>query len=159
MSPEVTQRILPMGYHTGEQIRAARAMLGWEQSELAERARVSIKTIKRLEATNGRVEAHSEWSVVHALEYGGIEFVGDHDWRERSDGVRFVKDKTAKLRRKVIERATFHIESTLKDKTGQDPDFFDRPTDDIVKTVIEELGKELRESVIDILNRREDRTA
>src|SRR5438270_8681953 len=98
-----------MGYHTGEQLRAARAMLGWEQSELAEKANISVKTVKRLEATNGRVDAHSEWSVVHAFERAGIEFVGDHDWSERSDGVRFVKDRTAKLRREVVE----HVSTSL----------------------------------------------
>jgi transcriptional regulator with XRE-family HTH domain len=142
-----------MGYHTGEQLRAARAMLGWEQSELAERANVSVKTIKRLEATNGRIEAHSEWSVVHALELGGIEFVGDHDWRDRNDGVRFVKDRTGKLRRDIGESASRWLDVTLKIKTDADPEFFERPTDDIVNMIVEDMREGVRKGVQDTLNR------
>jgi transcriptional regulator with XRE-family HTH domain len=148
-----------MGYHTGEQIRAARAMLGWEQSELAERAGVSIKTIKRMEATNGRIVGHSEWSVVRALELGGIEFVGDHDWQDRTDGVRFAKDKSARVRRKILETVSRHLDYELKEKAQEDPEFFDRETDDIVKMVIGNVEKELRESVVDIFRRNEERSA
>jgi DNA-binding XRE family transcriptional regulator len=69
---------------TGEQLRAGRAMLGWDQSELAEKADVSLKTIKRMEATSGRIDARSTWSVKNALEIAGIEFLdGDGDWRTR----------------------------------------------------------------------------
>jgi len=145
-----------MGYHTGEQLRAARAMLGWEQGELAERANVSVKTIKRLEATNGRIEAHSEWSVVGALELGGIEFVGDHDWRDRNDGVRFVKDRTGKLRRKIIESTTGWLDVTLKIKTDKDPEFLERPTEDIVSAIIEEMREGIRKGVRDTLNRQNE---
>ena len=35
---------------TIEQLRAARGLLGWSQSELAERAGLSLPTVKRLEA-------------------------------------------------------------------------------------------------------------
>jgi transcriptional regulator with XRE-family HTH domain len=38
---------------TAEQIRAARAMLRWEQSTLAEASGVSVETIKRLEKMDG----------------------------------------------------------------------------------------------------------
>jgi transcriptional regulator with XRE-family HTH domain len=42
---------------TGEQLRAARAMLKMEQGELAELAGVSIETIKRLERLDGPLNA------------------------------------------------------------------------------------------------------
>ena len=144
-----------MGYVTGEQFRGARALLGWEQSELAERANVSVKTIKRLEATNGRVEAHSEWTVKNALELGGIEFVGDHDWRDRNDGVRFAKDRTGKLRRGIVEETARWLDVTLKMKTDKDADFFERSTDDVVNAIVEEVREGVRKSVKDTLNRAE----
>ena len=42
---------------TGEQLRAARAMLKMEQAELAELSGVSIDTIKRLERMDGPLNA------------------------------------------------------------------------------------------------------
>ena len=61
---------------TGEQLRAARAMSRIEQSVLAERANVSIDTIKRLEKTIGPVSATVQTvnSVVKVLEAAGVEF-------------------------------------------------------------------------------------
>jgi transcriptional regulator with XRE-family HTH domain len=144
-----------MGYHTGEQIRAARAMLGWEQTELATRANVSVKTIKRLEAISGPIDARSEWSVVHALELAGIDFIGSHDWRDRSEGVRFAKDRNAKLRRKLIEDTEFALDYELKEITEKDPDFFERPTADIAAFVLEKLGPSLTSKVQNLLNRNE----
>jgi transcriptional regulator with XRE-family HTH domain len=101
---------------TGEQVRAGRALLGWDQAELAERANISVKTVKRLEATSGQVDARSEWAVKKALELGGIDFVGEHDWRERTDGVRFAKDKTAKLREELVEDVSRSLLIDLAEK-------------------------------------------
>ena len=100
-----------------------------------------------------------QWSVVRSLELGGIEFVGDHDWKDRTDGVRFAKDKTARVRRKILETVSRHLDYELKEKSEQDPEFFDRATDDIVKMVIGHVEKELRESVVDIFRRNEERPA
>lgn len=44
---------------TGEQIRAARALLRMEQSALAEAAGVSLETIKRLEKMRGPISANT----------------------------------------------------------------------------------------------------
>ncbi|MBR1296641.1 helix-turn-helix transcriptional regulator [Bradyrhizobium sp. AUGA SZCCT0042] len=142
-----------MGYHTGEQIRAARAMLAWEQTELATRANVSVKTIKRLEATSGPIDARSEWSVVHALELAGIDFIGSHDRWDRSEGVRFAKDRNAKLRRKLIDDTQFALDYELKEITDKDQDFFERPTADIVAFVLEQLGPALTSKIQNMLNR------
>lgn len=142
-----------MGYTTGEQFRAARAMLGWEQSELAERARISVKTVKRLEATAGPVDAHSEWSVRNALELGGIEFIGDHDWRDRSDGVRFAKDRSGKLRRDVIEDISRWLDVALKVRTDADTDFFERSNAEIVDAIVTAMREGIEQSVKLKLNR------
>ena len=61
---------------TGEQFRAARAMVRLEQSELAARAGVSVETVKRLERTVGPVSAITTTleAVKVALEAAGVEF-------------------------------------------------------------------------------------
>ncbi len=62
---------------TPEQIRAARALLRFEQAELAARAHVSVVTIRRLEGVNGRerVAPVTLDGVRHALEQAGAEFI------------------------------------------------------------------------------------
>jgi hypothetical protein len=40
-----------------EQLRAARALLRWEQSTVAAHARVSVETVKRLERLDGPIVA------------------------------------------------------------------------------------------------------
>lgn len=61
----------------GEQIRAARALLGWTASDLAEKAGVSYPTIQRLDATKGPVGGRFETvdAVRRALESAGIQFL------------------------------------------------------------------------------------
>ena len=61
---------------TSELIRAARALLRWDQRQLAEASSVSLPTIKRLEARPGILNAHAAtvMAIRHALEAAGIEF-------------------------------------------------------------------------------------
>jgi transcriptional regulator with XRE-family HTH domain len=70
------------------QIRAARALLGWSQQTLADKAIVSINTIGRLEAGEDMEKrGASYFRVVHALEAMNIEFLLD------GEGVRFVASR------------------------------------------------------------------
>jgi transcriptional regulator with XRE-family HTH domain len=64
---------------TGEQLRAGRALLRWEQKELAERAGVPVPTLKRFEGIVGPVRGTYEniIRVRRALEDGGVEFTPD----------------------------------------------------------------------------------
>lgn len=63
---------------TGEQIRAARALLGWSQKELAEKTYLSQTPITRLE--RGIVDRVSTLKlVVQTLEESGIKFVNKPD--------------------------------------------------------------------------------
>lgn len=59
---------------SSRQIRAARALLGWSQQDLADRAIVSVNAIRKLEG--GHVDPR--WSTISAvkaaLEAAGIEF-------------------------------------------------------------------------------------
>jgi predicted transcriptional regulator len=61
---------------TSELIRAARALLRWEQRDLAGASSVSLPTIKRLEAKPGGLAAHASTvaALVKALETAGVEF-------------------------------------------------------------------------------------
>jgi len=76
---------------TGEQIRAARALLRIEQAELAERSGVSLPTIKRLEKTQGPVGglARTAMTIQQVLEKAGIVFLDEDE--EVGVGVRLVK--------------------------------------------------------------------
>ena len=61
-------------------MRAARALLGLDQRQLAERAGVSLPTIQRMEASDGVVRGvvESLMKVVDALQAAGIELIGDN---------------------------------------------------------------------------------
>jgi hypothetical protein len=61
---------------TSELIRAARALLRWEQRDLSEASSVSLATIKRLEAKPGILAAHhlTVSALKRALEAAGVEF-------------------------------------------------------------------------------------
>jgi len=64
---------------TSEQIRAARALLRWEQKDLAEASKVSLPLIKRLEIQPGALAAQDRTvaAIRAALESSGVIFVDD----------------------------------------------------------------------------------
>jgi transcriptional regulator with XRE-family HTH domain len=132
---------------TGEQARAARAMLGLEQTELAEKAGVSVKTIKRFESMTGRIDGHSVYSVKNALELGGIEFLDGEDLRGRGEGIRFRTDRTAKLRRKIVEDVERHLDVSLQLAVEKDQDLFERPMKEIAKVILKDLNEGLHASL------------
>src|ERR1700719_747508 len=62
------------------QIKAARALLGWSQEQLALAASVSVPTIKRLEAQDGPLGGRADTSdkIEVALEKAGVEFIDEN---------------------------------------------------------------------------------
>jgi transcriptional regulator with XRE-family HTH domain len=76
------------------QIKAARALLGWSQEDLARAADVSVPTIKRLEASEGLLGGRSETGekIQKALQAAGVEFIAENGGgpgvrlRKRVDG-------------------------------------------------------------------------
>ena len=61
------------------QIRGARGLLGWSQSELAARAGLSLPTVKRAESGVGaRVSEEARSKLRAALEGGGVEFIDEN---------------------------------------------------------------------------------
>ena len=64
---------------TAAQLRAARALLGFDQRKLAEQAGLSLPTIQRMEASEGVVRGNvdSLMKLVGALEAAGIVLISD----------------------------------------------------------------------------------
>lgn len=64
---------------TAAQLRAARALLGIDQRELADLCGLSVPTIQRMEASEGVVRGNvdSLMKLVGALDAAGVEVIGD----------------------------------------------------------------------------------
>ena len=64
---------------TGPQMRAARALLGLDQRDLAQRSGLSLPTIQRMESSDGVVRGNvdSLMKLVEALGAAGIELIGE----------------------------------------------------------------------------------
>ncbi|MGC4024074.1 MAG: helix-turn-helix transcriptional regulator [Mesorhizobium sp.] len=65
---------------TAAQMRAARALLGIDQRQLAEMAGVSLPTIQRMESSEGTVRGviDSLTKLVEAFDRAGIELIGEN---------------------------------------------------------------------------------
>ena len=74
------------------QIRAARALLGWSQSQLASAAGVGLATLQRIEQSEGVVKGNfaTVLKIQNALEQAGIHFTNDE---AGEIGVRLQKGK------------------------------------------------------------------
>ncbi len=64
---------------TGTQMRAARALLGFDQRALAKAAGLSLPTIQRMESSDGVVRGNvdSLMKLVDALATNGVELIGE----------------------------------------------------------------------------------
>jgi transcriptional regulator with XRE-family HTH domain len=61
------------------QIRAARALVGWSQTEVATAAGLSIPTVKRAEADGGiHVSDDAMVAIANALKKAGVEFISEN---------------------------------------------------------------------------------
>jgi transcriptional regulator with XRE-family HTH domain len=64
---------------TSAQLRAARALLGIDQRQLAESAGLSVPTIQRMEASEGVIRGNvdSLMKLIGALDAAGIALIGE----------------------------------------------------------------------------------
>lgn len=64
---------------TALQLRAARALLGLDQKQIADLAGLSVPTIQRMEASDGVIRGNvdSLMKLIHALDAAGIELIGE----------------------------------------------------------------------------------
>ncbi len=69
-------------------MRAARGLIGWSQSRLAEASGLAVSTIKRMEGTDSTLKSSVEnvLKVQRALEDAGVVFTDQGD--DRGPGVR-----------------------------------------------------------------------
>ena len=100
---------------TSQQMRAARALLGIDQRQLAELAGLSIPTIQRMEASDGQVRGVVDTlvKVISALEDSGIEIIGEN---AASGGL----GRGVRLRETASGRKASHAGSILFDRTVPD---------------------------------------
>ena len=100
---------------TSQQLRAARALLGLDQRQLAELAGLSLPTIQRMEASEGQVRGVVDTlvKVITALERAGIELLGEN---APSTGV----GRGVRLRETASGVRTGRGSSLLYDKAGQE---------------------------------------
>ena len=75
---------------TRRQLRAARALAGWDQQTLADQAGLAVNTIRRMEAGDGPIRANTETvrKAQAALEAAGVIFIQENDG---GAGVRLAK--------------------------------------------------------------------
>ena len=91
-----------MSLETVEQVRAARAILGWTQRDLAEASGVSLPTIKRIELLSGPLSVRAETVRLfdQAFRQSGVSFdagaLGD-GLRQLSVRFRTVDGEVAKI--------------------------------------------------------------
>ncbi|MGN6098178.1 MAG: hypothetical protein ACTHP8_18340 [Bosea sp. (in: a-proteobacteria)] len=83
---------------TARQSRAARALLGWNQETLADKALVSLTALKRVESENGLgVHESTRDQVRRALEEAGIVFLNS----DQGEGVMIVRQDRPRAKRRA----------------------------------------------------------
>ncbi len=84
---------------SGEQVRAARALLAWEQKDLAQSAGLSEQRIAQLERAQGQVKANAGDidAIVAAFLAAGVCFLDGNYSSPGGPGVRFAKPAGASL--------------------------------------------------------------
>jgi predicted transcriptional regulator len=75
---------------TARQIRAARALLGWSQQQLADRAIVSLNALARLEKGVVDSRISTVLAIQKALAKAGVEFLSAD---QKGEGVRLKSPK------------------------------------------------------------------
>ena len=76
---------------TIEQIRAARALLDWSQSDLAEHSGLSQTGIARIENGTNQPNSRTLAKIEEAFDKASIEFIGERGVQRRSDEVKMLR--------------------------------------------------------------------
>lgn len=67
------------------QAKAARALLGWKQSDLAQASGISIPAIAKIESGQGNPRQTTLQALQQAFETAGIDFLGEHGVDKRQE--------------------------------------------------------------------------
>ena len=75
------------------QLRAARALIGWRQEDIAQAAKISVATIRRIESQEGPLTGYVSTllKIQAAFEQAGIQFIDDDEMG--GFGLRIAKKK------------------------------------------------------------------
>jgi transcriptional regulator with XRE-family HTH domain len=76
---------------TAEQIRAARGLLNWSQSDLAERSNLTLRQIGDIERGTADPRASILAAIEEAFSRAGVVMMEPDDQRGRGRGVRFIE--------------------------------------------------------------------
>jgi transcriptional regulator with XRE-family HTH domain len=96
---------------TIEQIRAARALLDWSQSDLADRAGLSQTGIARIENGTNKPNSQTLTKIEAAFDNADIEFLGQTGVRKKTDEIKILRGYPG------FERFIYDVYETVK-KTG-----------------------------------------
>lgn len=96
---------------TTAQMRGARGLLNWSQSELSRRTSISTTSIGNIEAGNTQPRETTLRLIRQAFENSGIEFIGTEGMRIKNDNIYSIDGKDA------LDRLLEDIHGTLA-KTG-----------------------------------------
>jgi transcriptional regulator with XRE-family HTH domain len=134
---------------TAEQLRAARAMLRMEQSQLAQKSGVSVETIKRLEAGSGKLKA--KFKTLHAirrsLEFSGLVFSDDH-----GPAVRLAADPTEAFVEEMTNEFADCFRELLKQELRSNATLYQTAGKAaLVATVLTRVGNILQETLPTVL--------
>ena len=78
---------------TIEQIRAARALIGWSQGDLAQRADLSQTGIARIENGSNHPNSTTLAKITSAFDEADIEFIGESGVKKRTSEIRTLRGK------------------------------------------------------------------
>jgi transcriptional regulator with XRE-family HTH domain len=91
MVAEMQQSPYPPPMITAGQIRAARALIGWKQIDLAKRSGISEISIKNIERGVTDPRYRTLEAIQTAFERSGVVFLEPGDTRDGGAGLRFAK--------------------------------------------------------------------
>ncbi|GAA0314114.1 helix-turn-helix transcriptional regulator [Sphingomonas oligophenolica] len=105
---------------TAAQMRAARALSGIDQRQLAELSGVSLPTIQRMEASDGNVRGVIDTlvKVVEAFDRAGVELIGEG--AASRDGGRGVRLKQAGATRNGADTSLMNADGSIQESAHGD---------------------------------------
>ena len=96
-----------------DQIRAARALLDWNQGKLAEEARLSIDLVSKIEKGDSQGSVKSRQKIFDVLDKGGIEFLDNDGVRKKTSGMQTLKGREGFL------EFIWDVYETVKNEGGE----------------------------------------
>jgi DNA-binding XRE family transcriptional regulator len=94
---------------SGRQIRAARGLLGWDATDLADKANMTRESIYRIESDTVQPQERTIAKIIRVFDLHGVEFTDDEGVRVRKNQVRVFSGKEG------YKQFLDHIYETVKD--------------------------------------------